>query len=108
MSQTTSLQKNYNLKDEREIKDFFGAFFTRKSNGQIMLIQPHLIDKTIAILELDKDTIKKMNDTSDRLDQLLYHDSNIEPRIQTYNYQSAVGYLSYMHAMDRPDIMYEV
>ena len=54
--------------DRSELKDCFDVLFTWKLDGKIMLMQPHLIDTTIAILELDKDTIKKMNDTPDRLD----------------------------------------
>ena len=62
-----------------------------------------MLDRIFKILDLDPSaTNVKLHDTS--ATTVLDNDPDAKPRQQTWNYRSAVGCLSYLQAMVRPDI----
>ena len=60
-----SLQRDYDLTDDGELKDYLGTRFARNSaNGTIELTQPRMIDRVLRIVGLDPDsTNTKTHDT---------------------------------------------
>jgi hypothetical protein len=84
----------------KELKDRF----ERKPDGSLELTQPKMIDRVLRIVGLDPNSTRtKLHDTPAASDQLLDNDPNGKPREQSWNYRSAVGCLSYLQAMIRPD-----
>ena len=97
------LQKDYSLTDEDKLQDYLGTRFDRNQDGSVTLTQPRMIDRAIAIVGLHKpDCHVKTHDTP--ATDVLTSSPNSKPRVQKWNYRSAVGCLSYIQAMIRPDI----
>ena len=68
-----------------------------------------MIDRVLKLLNLDSpDTQVKQHDTPASASKLLDNDPDGKPRKQTWNYRSAVGCLSYIQAMNRPNIIMAV
>jgi hypothetical protein len=51
-----SLQLDYDLTDDRELEDYMGTRFTRKSDGLMELSQPKMIERVLRIVGLDPDS----------------------------------------------------
>ena len=104
-----SLQEEFDLTDDGILKDYLGTRFERHKDGSIELTQPKMIDRVLEIvgLHLETDRIKK-HDTPASDSKVLDKDPFGKPRKQSWNYRSAVGCLSYLQAMIRPDITYAV
>jgi len=58
-----SLQKDYALTDDGELKDYLGTRFVRQEDGSIELTQPRMIERVLQIVGLDKDENVKTHDT---------------------------------------------
>ena len=100
-----SLQQDFNLTDDGELKDYLGTRFHRTTDGSIHLSQPKMIERALRVVGLDpEDTRTKMHDTPANSSKLLDQDPNAKARLQRWNYRSAVGCLSYIQCMIRPDI----
>ena len=56
-----SLQEEFDLTDNRVLKDYLGTRFMRKTDGSIHLSQPKMIERVLEIVRLDSETdcIKK-------------------------------------------------
>ena len=104
-----SLQEEFDLTDDGILKDYLGTRFERHSDGSIELTQPKMIDRVLEIvgLHVETDRIKK-HDTPASDSKVLDKDPYSKLRKQSWNYRSAVGCLSYLQAMIRPDITYAV
>jgi hypothetical protein len=99
-----SIQEDYDLTDDGELQDYLGTRFDRKPDGSLELTQPKMIDRVLRIVGLDPDSTRtKLHDTPAASDRLLDNDPNGKPGEQSWNYRSAVGCLSYLQAMIRPN-----
>ena len=100
-----SLQRGYTLTDDGELKDYLGTRFDRRSDGSIELSQPRMIERILHIVGLGQGGSRiKLHSTPACDKKLLDKDPNQSPRKQLWHYRSAVGCLSYLQAMVRPDI----
>ena len=99
-----SLQQDYDLTDDGELKDYLGTRFTRHENGSIELSQPRMVNRILEMVGIDPESKTKMHDTPAIDSRLLDNDPAGEPRTQKWNYRSVVGSLSYLQAMVHPDI----
>ena len=98
-----SLKKDYALTDDGALTDYLGTRFNRRKDGTIELTQPRLIERVLQMVGLDsKDEKVKLHNTPAAT--VLHKNSKGKPRKQHWNYRSAVGCLSYIQAMIRPDI----
>jgi hypothetical protein len=99
-----SLQEDYDLTDDGELKDYLGTRFTRRKDGSIELSQPRMVNRIFEMVGIDPESKTKMHDTPAVDSRLLDNDPDGEPRLQKWNYRSVVGSLSYLQAMVHPDI----
>ena len=98
-----SLKKDYDLTDEGNLNDYLGTRFDRKKDGTVELTMPRMIERILDIVSLGgRDCHVKMHDTP--AVNVLQTTEQDEPRNQKWHYRSAVGCLSYIQAMIRPDI----
>lgn len=102
-----SLQEGYALTDDGPLKDYLGTRFIKHPDGSIEMLQPRMIQRILEILGLNEESSKR-HDTPASDYKLLSKDENGEPRQQSWNYRQAVGSLSYLQAMVRPDITMSV
>jgi hypothetical protein len=108
-SEIKSLQQDYDLTDDGELKDYLGTQFVKNNDGSITLTQPRMVDRILHMVGLDpKDTRTKMHDTPANDSKLLNKGLNDNVRTQPWNYRSVVGCLSYLRAMVRPDLTFAV
>ena len=106
-SEILSLKKDYDLTDEGELQDYICTRFERSSDGSVTLTQPRMIERLMAIVGLDsKDTHVKLHDTPANI--ILQDNPKAKPRLQKWHYRSAVGCLSYIQSIIRPDITFAV
>lgn len=104
-----SLKREYTLTDEGELQDYLGTRFRHLPDKSIELTQPRMIERVLKIVGLDpKDENIKTHDSPAASDKLLDNNPNAAPRKQHWNYRSAVGCLSYIQSMVRPDITMSV
>jgi hypothetical protein len=100
-----SLKAGYNLTDDGDLKDYLGTRFDRHDDGSISLSQPKMIERVLKIVGLDPTCNRtKLHDTPASEHELLDDDPDGIERVQTWNYRSVVGCLSYIQAMIRPDV----
>lgn len=99
-----SLKQEFVLTDDGKLQDYLGTRFTKHPDGSIELSQPRMIERILSIVGIPNDGKTKMHDTPASDHKLLDNDPNGLPRTQTWNYRSAVGSLSYLNAVIRPDI----
>jgi hypothetical protein len=107
-----SLQKDFALTDEGDLKDYLGVRIIRHNDGSAELVQPRMIDRCLQIVGIptrDQDDSKiKSHDTPAEPRPILNKDTNGPPRQEQWNYRAAVGALNYLQAMSRPEISYQV
>ena len=100
-----SLQNDYDLTDDGELSDYLGTRFTKRPDGTVELTMPRMIERILDVVELNHPNTKvKMHDTP--ATTILQANQQDSPRIHKWNYRSAVGCLSYLQAMIRPDITF--
>jgi hypothetical protein len=102
-TEIASLQKQYNLTDDGELKDYLGTRFTKQPDGSILLEQPRMISRILEMVGLTSDQVKS-HDTPASSMTLLDKDEGGKVHEYPWNYRSVVGSLSYLQAMIRPDI----
>ena len=104
-AEIVSLQKDFDLTNDGPLEDYLGTRFTRRDDGSVELSQTRMIEKVLRLVGLDPDTNRvKMHDTPASDSKLLDQDPSGKPRQQPWNYRAAVGALSYIQLMIRPDI----
>ena len=107
MNEISSLKQSYALTDEGDLHDYLGTRFDRHNDGSVTLTQPRMIERALSIVGLHgTDSHIKRHDTP-AID-ILVPSTKTKPRLQKWNYRSAVGCLSYIQAMVRPDITFAV
>lgn len=89
---------------EGDIRDFLGVNIVKNKDGSITFSQPHLIDKILKALGLDKEGVKP-HDTPARSSVLISRHSDSEDFQQEFNYRSVIGMLGYLETT-RSDISY--
>jgi hypothetical protein len=100
-----SLQEEYDLMDDGELQDYLGIRFERRNDGSLKLTQPRMIERVLKIVGLDENNGKtKLYDTPASEHKILDNDPDGKGQLQEWNYRSAVGCLSYLQSMIRPDI----
>lgn len=100
-----SLQDEYDLTDDGELQDYLGIRFEKQADGSLKLTQPRMIERVLEIVGLSGDNERtKLHDTPASEHKILDNDPDGKDRNQKWNYRSAVGCLSYLQAMIRPDI----
>ena len=102
-----SLSESFTLTSEGEVCDYLGVRFVRKPDGSIVLSQPRLIERVCKLVGLDVDNENVKHHSTPAI-SVLQRDSKGLSRRTDYNYRSAVGCLSYLQSMSRPDITYAV
>ena len=102
-TEIASLQKQYNLTDDGELKDYLGTRFTKQPDGSILLEQPRMISRILEMVGLTSDQVKS-HDTPASSMTLLDKDEGGKVHEYPWNYRSVVGSLGYLQAMIRPDI----
>ena len=101
-----SLQQDFDLTDDGPLQDYIGTRFERHADGSVSLTQPRMIDRVLKIVGLDStDTHVKVHDTP--ATSILYR-GNSKKRKQHWHYRSALGCLSYIQSIVRPDITFAV
>jgi hypothetical protein len=91
-----SLQTDYDLTGDGELKDYLGTRFECHTDGSISLTQPKMIERVLHVVGLDPtSTHTKLHDTPASDHKLLDNDPDAAARHQKWNYRSAVGCLSY-------------
>jgi hypothetical protein len=75
-----SLQKDYDLTDDGELKNYLGTRFEKKPDGSIELTQLKMIERVLRLVGLDPESTRtKMHDTSASDHKLLDQDPNGKP-----------------------------
>ena len=98
-----SLKKDFELTDDGPLCDYLGTRFNQKPDGLVELTQLRMIQRALDIVSLNQtDTYVKTHDTP--ATRVMQSSSDEQPRVQKWHYRSAVGCLSYLQAMVRPDI----
>jgi Reverse transcriptase (RNA-dependent DNA polymerase) len=92
---------------EGDICDFLGVRIARDPDGTVHLTQPHLIDRILKDLRLDKDNVATKQ-TPAPVSTLLSRHSDSESFDGHFDYRSVVGKLNYLEKSTRPDISYAV
>ena len=82
-----SLRQDYNLTNDGELEDSFGNRFECHSNGSITLTQP--------LVGLDSNDVHVKLHNCPAL-SVIHDNPNTKPRLQKWNYHSAVGCFSYI------------
>ena len=102
-----SLQQDYDLTDDGELQDYIGTRFDRHPDGSVTLTQPRMIERLLSIVGLDSSDVHiKLHDTHSI--SILHDHTDAKPREQKWHYRSAVGCLSYIQSIIRPDITFSV
>ena len=103
------LSKTFVLTAEGPLHDYLGIRVTRSKDGTITLTQPRLVERVCQIVGLDtkNDNVKAVPSPAES-SKILQRFPNSKVRKYQWNYRAAVGCLSYLQAMTRPDITYAV
>lgn len=100
-----SLQENYNLTDHVELKDYLGVRFEQRKYKPIKLSQPKMIERVLQIVGIDPNNPQThFKNLPASAKKVLDNNPDVLPRKQHWHYRSAVGCLSYIQAMNQPDI----
>ena len=99
-----SLQRDVDLTNDGKLQDYLGTRFVHSPDDSITLTQPRMVDRVLEIVGLLSDFNVKLHDTF----AITILNSTSSPRLQKWDYRSAVGCLSYHNAMVCPDITFAV
>jgi len=105
----TSMQsgpENFKLTDKGDVNKFLGIEITKLGPDSFELLQHFLIDRLLQFLGLCNNAFATdANPLSTPVAKgLLHRDLAGKPRIYSWKYQTAVGILSYLQNMSRPEI----
>ncbi len=85
-SRIKSLQKDFDVTNDGELKDYLGTRFTRHTDGSIALSQPHMINRILEMVGIHPASNTKMHDTPAIDSRLLDNNPDRTPRVQKWNY----------------------
>jgi hypothetical protein len=103
-SLVTSLQQDFQLTTEGDVGAFLGIDIVRNSDGYLELTQTGLIQKIISYCGLELES----NEHKTPAAAILHADPTGQPRLQDWNYRTAIGMLTYLSTSTRPDIAFAV
>ncbi len=95
----------FKITSEDDVGAYLGIDISRTSNGHLLLRQPGLIDKAIALCGLETES----NEHQTPADKILHsvHDDD-SPRQYNWSYRQLIGVLNYIAATSRSDISFAV
>ena len=93
------------LTEQGDLQDFLGVRIHRESGGAISFTQPHLIDKILKDLRLDKPEVKTKT-TPAASSKLLSRHTDSKSFDNSFHYRSVIGELNYLEKATRSDISY--
>jgi len=94
-----ALEVNYQIGDQGTVQDFLGVHITETATGSLQFTQPALIQSILQVLNLVPCHPKYSPAISVR-----HPDHGGHSRLETWNYRSVVGKLTYLAHMTLPDI----
>ena len=105
-----SLQQDFDLTDDGDVKDYLGVRIEKLSGGRFKLTQDRIINRCLEIvgIPVNNDTHTKTHRTPAVPDSILQKDSDGEPCEQDWEYPTAIGALNYLRAMMQPEISYAI
>ena len=98
--------RNFTIDDQGDIGDFLGIQIQKRSDGTILLTQPHLIDSIIKDLHLQSGSNTKKTPAVPT--NLLHKDTDGEEMMPEFHYRSVIGKLNFLEKSTRPDISVSV
>ena len=98
--------ENFKLTDEGDVNKFLGIEITKLGPDSFELSQPYLIDRLLQFLGLCNNVFATAANPSSTpvAKGLLHRDLAGKPRKHSWKYWTAVGMLSYLQNMSRPEI----
>lgn len=96
----------FKLNVEEDYAGFLGIDIVKKDDGTIELLQTGLIDRILAVLDLDGERVATK--ATPALTETLGKDIDGPPRKDLWNYASVVGMMLYLASNSRPDIAFAV
>ena len=108
-----SLEEDFLLTDEGDLKDYLGVRIERRPDGSALITQPRMVDRCLSIVGLptSADTEAaptKLHETPAVVRPVLHKDTNGPKGKRSWDYRAAIGALNYLLAMTRPDLAYAV
>ena len=94
-------KENFEFIDEGDLKSYLGVDITKRKDGSIVVTQPHLIERFIALVDQENNINIK---TTPATKPLLHKDKDGLERKHSWNYRQAIGMLTYLHGTSRLDI----
>ena len=98
--------EKFTLTDEGDIDKFLGIEITHLDDKRFKTLQPFLIDRIVAYLNIDSNEYGiGTNSKSTPVGKPLMHkDLSGKPRKEKWNYRTAVGMLTYLQGNNRPEM----
>ena len=101
-----TLKEDFDVELEEDINKgdvsrYLGMIIDRNKDQSFEIRQPFLIDRILALLELD-DNVKSRPTPVTK--PLLHKDLDGPPRVKKWKYRSAIGMLTYLFSSSRPEI----
>ena len=101
-----TLKEDFDVELEEDINKgdvsrYLGMVIDRNKDKSFEMKQPFLIDRILALLEIDDKVHPKSTPV---VKPLLHKDKEADPRVRTWNYRTAVGMLNYLKCSTRPEI----
>jgi len=97
-------KKHYILTDEGSLSKYLGVDVKSKENGNFEFVQPFFIQRVIDLLGITANHSKCNTRPTPAVKPLLHKDLNGVPRVNPWNYRTAIGMLTYLQGTTRPDI----
>jgi hypothetical protein len=96
------LQREFNVTDEGDLKEYLGVLVEKQGDGRIKLSQPHLIQQILDDLWFNERTNPKPTPAPGG--QVLGRDIDGEAMNDDFNYRSVIGKANFLEKSTRPDI----
>ena len=100
-----SLSQDFELTDEGTMENFLGCNINKGKNGEILLTQPGIKERILNILHLTEECKRHSIPISQSIVDRMHEKS---PRVDKWNYRSAIGMLTYLAQISHPEISYAV
>ena len=95
-----------NITDEGDIQDFLGVNIEMKTNGEIHLTQPHLIEQILKELKFPENGNITAKEIPAKSSEILKRDLEGKDFDGSFHYRSIIGKLNYLEKATRGDIAY--